>query len=105
LYNTFEKKVTKNGDYIEEPMLNYTFENKLYDDLGNIAVTQEQFLSNFRTKHPDTELSDEEIKTMYHEYIDLGPNDTVSVKVSELLRLVEKVNELELRIETLEGRE
>lgn len=100
-----EKKITKNGDLTEEPMLNYYFENKLYDENGEIAVTEEEFLTNFKGKHPDTTLTDEEIAEKYHEFLLYGPNETITVKVSDLLKLVERVNDLENRILRLENPE
>lgn len=100
-----EKKITKNGDLTEEPMLNYSFENKLYDENGEVVVTEEQFLTNFKTKHPDTTLTDEEIVAKYYEYLLYGPNETITVKVSDLLKLVERVNDLENRVLRLENPE
>ena len=100
-----EKKIKKNGDLTEEPILNYYFENKLYDENGEIAVTEEEFLTNFKTKHPDTTLTDEEIAEKYHEFLLYGPNETITVKVSDLLKLVERVNDLENRILRLENPE
>lgn len=100
-----EKKVTKNGDFTEEPILNYTFGNKLYNDNGEIAITEEQFLTNFKSKHPDTTLTDDEIRVKYQEYLSMGPSETITVKVSDILRLVERVNELENRVLSLENPE
>ena len=100
-----EKKVTKNGDFTEEPMLSYTFENKLLDENGSVVVTESQFVTNYKKKHVGTTLTDEEIKALYSEYIAMGVSETITVRVSDLLRLVGKVAELETRIAALENQE
>ena len=100
-----EKKVTKNGDFTEEPMLSYTFENKLLDGNGSVVVTESQFVTNYKKKHAGTTLTDEEIKALYSEYIAMGVSETITVRVSDLLRLVGKVAELETRIAALENQE
>lgn len=100
-----EKKITKNGDLTEEPMLSYSFENKLFDENGDIVVTKEQFIENYRGKHEGTTLTDDEIIELYDEYIEMGVSETITVRVSDLLRLVGKVAELETRIAALENQE
>lgn len=99
-----KKKITKNGDFDEEPILNYVFENKLYDENGNIVVTEAQFITNFKSQHPDTTLTDNEIADKYTEYLLMGQNETVSMKVSELLGLVTRVETLESIVENLTSR-
>lgn len=100
----YEKKVTKNGDLTEEPMLSYSFENKLFGENGEIVVTKEQFIENYKSKHEGTTLTDDEIIELYDEYIEMGANETITVKVSDLLRLVGKVAALEARVAALEHR-
>lgn len=100
---SFESKVTKNGDFVDDTNIVYVFDNKLLDENGDAVIDVDTFRSNYRGKHPESELTDEEVNSLYGEYIAKGKTETISVRISDLLKLVSKVAELEARIETLEG--
>lgn len=100
---SFESKVTKNGDFTDDTNIVYVFDNKLLDENGDAVIDVDTFRSNYRGKHPQSELTDEEVNSLYSEYIAKGKTETISVRISDLLKLVSKVAELETRIAALEN--
>ena len=100
---SFESKVTKNGDFVDDTNIVYVFDNKLLDENGDAVIDVDTFRSNYRGKHPQSELTDEEVNSLYSEYIAKGKTETISVRISDLLKLVNKVAELETRIAALEN--
>lgn len=100
---SFESKVTKNGDFVDDTNIVYVFDNKLLDENGDAVIDVDTFRSNYRGKHPQSELTDEEVNALYSEYIAKGKTKTISVRISDLLKLVNKVAELETRIAALEN--
>lgn len=99
---TFSRSVTKNGvEAGYDPQITLTYKNNVADTekVENLAA----FIANYRNKHAGTTLSDSEIEEIYNRLVNETPFETVSVKLSELLGLVSKVEELEARIEALEG--
>lgn len=100
---SFESKVTKNGDFTDDTNIVYVFDNKLLDENGDAVIDVDTFRSNYRGKHPQSELTDEEVNSLYSEYIAKGKTEPISVRISDLLKLVSKVAELETRIAALEN--
>lgn len=100
---SFESKVTKNGDFVDDTNIVYVFDNKLLDENGDAVIDVDTFRSNYRGKHPQSELTDDEVNSLYYEYIAKGKTETISVRISDLLKLVNKVAELEARVAALEG--
>lgn len=100
---SFESKVTENGDFVDDTNIVYVFDNKLLDENGDAVIDVDNFRSNYRGKHPQSELTDEEVNSLYSEYIAKGKTETISVRISDLLKLVNKVAELETRIAALEN--
>lgn len=96
---SFEKKYTKNGDFTDEPTLHYEYNNKLLDD----NVQFDEFKARYIEKHPGTTMDDTEIHTLYDKIMATGPSYFIDVKVSDLLKLVSTVAELETRIAALES--
>lgn len=94
----FEQKISKNGDRSgQDSEFVYTFGN-------NVADTEkvpdfEAFKANYNGKH--TPKSDEELQAMYDAFLAEGPSFEIRVKVSTLLGLVERVEELERKVNEL----
>jgi hypothetical protein len=95
----FEQKISKNGDRSgQDTEIVYSFGN-------NVADTEKvpdfaAFKANYNGKH--TPKTDEELQSMYDAFLAEGQSFEVRVKISELLGLVARVEELEARVRDLE---
>ncbi len=96
----FEQKISKNGDRSgQDTEFVYAFGN-------NVADTEKvpdfaAFKANYDNKHKNHGKSDEELQAMYDAFLAEGPSFEVRVKVSTLLGLVERVEELERKVNEL----
>lgn len=98
----FEQKISKNGDRSgQDTDIVYSFGNNVADPekVADFAA----FKANYNSKH--TPKSDEELQAMYDAFLAEGPSYEIRVKISDLLKLVERVNELEMRVAALEGKD
>lgn len=97
----FEQKISKNGDRSgQDTEIAYIFGNNVADTekVPDLAT----FMANYRKKHSGT-YTDEELTEKYNAFLAEGESYEVRVKVSDLLKLVSKVAELETRIAALEN--
>lgn len=96
----FEQKISKNGDRSgQDTEFVYAFGN-------NVADTEKvpdfaAFKANYDGKHKNHGKSDEELQAMYDAFLAEGPSFEIRVKVSTLLGLVERVEELERKVNEL----
>ena len=97
----FEQKISKNGDRSgQDTELVYSFGNNVADP--EKVADFEAFKANYNSKHePKT---DEELQAMYNAFLAEGESFEVRVKVSELIGLVARVEELERKIAELENK-
>lgn len=99
---TFSRSITKNGvESGYDPIISFEYKNNVADT--DKVPDLETFIINYKSKHEGTTLSDAEIEEIYNRLSNEVGYEPVSVKLSDLLKLVNKVAELETRIAALEN--
>lgn len=94
----FEKKVSKNGDRSgQDTEIVYAYGNNVSDP--EKTPDQATFVANYISKHPGA--TEEEANAKYAEFMAEGTSFEIRVKVSELLGLVARVEELERKVNEL----
>lgn len=97
----FEQKISKNGDRSgQDSEIVYAFGNNVADP--EKVRNFDEFKANYNSKH--TPKSDEELLAMYEAFLAEGPSYEVRVKISDLLKLVDRVADLEARVAELESK-
>ena len=100
----FEQKISKNGDRSgQDSEIVYSFGNNVADP--EKVANVEAFKANYRDKHKGTTKTDAELEAMYNAFLAEGPSFEIRVNISTLLGLVARVEELEHRLDVLEGKE
>lgn len=98
----FEKKVSKNGDRSgQDTELVYSYGNNVSDPEKTPDMAT--FVTNYMSKHPGA--TQEQAEAKYAEFMEEGTSFEVRVKISELLGLVARVEELERKVAELMDRQ